>query len=288
MVNNLDLIKSDVNKYLDKIDLKELKAKIRNFRSLPRHKLSDKELMEEIYKVLEIDNHFILQPHFRTYPVGSYFYRIRKLLQPNISELKSVNDFWNAPQDLINSYQRLNKPKESLLYTAFDIETAIVETRLKENDFFCLMIYENIKPIKAVCIGTSFNDDLRLIEIEDFLAEEFCKPVGTGIEHFYRTSELIAKHFFDLPPEEIQDAWEYPSVQDRKKLNICFRPELGKKLLKLNGTLICKYGIDNTFSPLAIQDGFGEDLTPNIYHFDENLVKKIAPNFPGEYRKNPL
>lgn len=285
-----------VENYLQSFKLIELKNKIRNFRKLQRNQLSDTELRDELYKVLTVNSHFSYEPKFRKYSEGNYFYRVRKLTTSFLGEeLKSKTDFWSPPPNLITKYQRLNKPNESLLYTALDIDTAIAETKIGKGDFFTLIIYENVAELKAVCIGTAINesntedslDELKRIEIDDFFAEEFSKSVGTGLEYYYKTSELIAKDFFDLPPRLVQDAWEYPSIHNRNRFNICLRPNIAEEILVYKTSMICKMQ-DNGFSPVAIQYDFNIKDEPFFYEFDDIFFKSLVPKFPLVFEKSPL
>lgn len=124
------------------------------------------------------------------------------------------------------------------------------EVYIKEGDYYALIKYNAIEPIKVNVIGGKYDykaigltDNKAILNheiINDFLRDEFSRDVGTGTEYLYKISEIIAKHYFDLPPRDDQNAWAYCSIQDKEKLNVCFRPDIAHEILKLEGALICK------------------------------------------------
>jgi hypothetical protein len=48
---------------------------------------------------------------------------------------------------------RLNDVNESVLYLAFDLETAIKETKIKYGDRFWIIVYDILEDINVVSIG---------------------------------------------------------------------------------------------------------------------------------------
>jgi len=230
-----------MNDYLFKVDVHKLLDKIENFKRLNIKKMNEKQIRKEIMEVLLFDDKSVLQQRTSKFETGKVIYRIRKLKNcdiPNL-EMKAVQDAWNPPDKFVRR-QRLNKSYESLLYTCFEVDTALEETKIKENESFALICYEIIDDIKATLIGINNdfseyddNDRLKLRIINNFLKDEFTREVGEGNEHLYKLSEIIAKDYFDLPPRAVQDAWCYSSIANKSAINLCMRPDIATEKLKV-------------------------------------------------------
>lgn len=287
--NNYD----NLQNFFKKIDPLELNKKIRNFRMLNFQKMSTEQIQQAIFQTLTFENQFIYIPTNARYPKGTKFFRIRELngsIIPN-PNLKIESDFWNPPKEYIKKYGRLNKPNESLLYTSpINPMVALHEVKPKENSFFAVIQYEAKEDIKVNCIGREYNyeemgikdNHFKLINniINDFLRDEFTRDVGEGTEYLYKISEIIAKSYFDLPPRVFQDAWAYNSVQNKEFYNVCFRPEIARELLNLNGAMICKNKDKNKNQLLevfCITHGFNENGDALFHNLGSEVQKKIFP-----------
>lgn len=211
------------------------------------------------------------------YPKGTIFNRIRPFKEQKemLEQMNFVQDAWNCPANLVTTYGRLHRPNESLLYVSPNAITAIEETKIKYNQPFALIQYEATEDIKANCMGIfnvqeqqhelSSNQLVKLRIINDFIKDEFTRDVGKGTEYLYRTSEFIAKHFFDLPPRVVQDAWCYPSIANKPSVNLCFRPEIAKEILQLKGIQLgLDYEVSDSSLKLSIigimTEGYDGDL----------------------------
>ncbi len=239
-------------KFIASIDTNELITRIRRFRSLNIKRMTDLEISNAVLEVLTYNDEFVFRPILGNYDKGTVFYRVRRLENmefPN-SKLNEYSDFWEPPSHVVKKRGRLNKEGESLLYVSpGDPKVPINELKIKEGEFYALIIYEATDIVKTNFIGLYLDGrDLEISNeraiinnnlIIDFLRDEFSRDVGVGTEYLYKVSELIAKDYFDLPPEIVQDAWGYSSVHDKSKYNLCFRPEIAHKLLKLKGALLC-------------------------------------------------
>ncbi|MBB5180493.1 hypothetical protein HNQ44_001921 [Planomicrobium koreense] len=277
--------------FLEKIDALQLIEKISKFRSLNIALMTPSAIRDAIYDVLTYEGKFIYFTNLNSYKKGTLFYRARILdssLLPN-ENLLYESHFWNAPPEYIKTYGRLNKPSESLLYTTPMIpEITLMETKIPDNSNYALMVYEAMDDIKVNLIGQKydyemvgiFNEKVKLINniYNDFLKDEFSRDIGVGTEYLYMVSELITKDFFDLPPRDVQDAWAYPSLKDKEKYNVCFRPDIAKQVLKLKGTMICEklpqsYEINVKF----IQSGFDKLGKAKFYKLGSKEQLKVFP-----------
>ncbi|MGE1028664.1 hypothetical protein ACQGS5_03175 [Bacillus sp. GKis3/1] len=277
--------------FLERINPLEVIEKISKFRSLNIAMMTPGAIDKAIYDVLTFEDQFIYLTNVGTYPKGTLFYRARKLNSlaiPN-AELMYEPHFWNAPAEYIKTYGRLNKPGESLLYTTPKIpEITLQEIKIPDNSYYALMVYEATDDVKVNLIGQQYNYEMLGIQSEkiklinnifiNFLKDEFSRDVGEGTEYLYIVSELIAKNFFDFPPKDVQDAWAYPSLKDKEKYNVCFRPEIAKEVLKLKGTLICeKLPQSYKIQVKCIQSGFDSSGKAQFYAVGSKEQQKVFP-----------
>lgn len=248
-----------------KVDPIALQERISRFRNLDISKMSDQELDSNIYDVLCVDGFFSYLCNSGTYRKGTTFFRAKKLKGSTIpnERLSTLSDCWETPSTYLTNYGRLNKPHESLLYTCpEDVNLTIKEARISPDDYFVIVKYTAKEDIKVNIIGGDYDyaqhgiSDKNAITVHEiynsFLTEEFSRDVASGNECQYRISEMIAKHFFDLPPRIAQDAWAYKSVQDKSKYNVCFHPDIAHDLLQFNGAMVCKLDSEGKISVYCV------------------------------------
>lgn len=278
--------------HLNKIDTIDLINKIRIFRELNIKYMTEKEICEAIYSTITFENKLIYIPNLMIYPKGTKFYRVRNLDGTQIpnKNLMISSDFWNPPEKYVTNYGRINKPGESLLYTAPNSPyIAIKEMKLDPDTekFYSLIVYEAKEDIKVNCIGAKYNyeileihnDKIILVNeiINNFLKDEFSRDVGKGTEYLYKISEIIAKDFFDLPPRLVQDAWAYSSVQSKDSYNVCFRPNIAKEKLELKGAMIVKNENPDEIKVKLIANGFSNEGNVMYHEIGSDVQKKIFP-----------
>ncbi len=287
---------ADIQKVLERIDPIKLIQKISNFRKLNIRDMNDQQISEAIFDVLCWDGYFACYTNMKTYPAGTSFFRVKKLVGSNLpNERFGVKqDYWETPSKYLNTYGRLNKPGESLLYVSPDMSCAIKEMKLKYDEYFAVIKYTAADQIKVNMIGGDFDYD-QIGEISEkaklvheiyrnFLCDEFSRDVGKGTEYLYRISEKIAKDHFDLPPRVVQDAWAYTSVQDKTKYNVCFRPEIAHDLLELNGAMICKKGEDTALKVYCVAVDSDENNNIMFYPVGSDVQKRAFPRIVAEER----
>jgi len=278
----------ELEQFLKSVDEIELRKKIRIFRRLNFQNMSEGDVFREVLKVLQHNGKFIYEPYLLFYPAGTNFYRVRVLEGHDIpnENLSKKGDFWAPPAEKVTAYNRLNKPQESLLYTSPSYpHVAINEMKNKVKDnLFVVIIYKSIAAVKINIIGLAFNHDqlgiydekaIRVGEMyNDFFHDEFSRDVGDGTEYLYKISECIAKTYFDLPPRDAQDAWAYPSVQNKSMLNVCFRPEIANELLELQPSVIGRYINQQSFAIVKIVNGFDDSGVPVYHDIDSEEQKR--------------
>ena len=276
--------------FLYSIDSGKLIEKIRKFRALNIKDMKIQEIENAISEVLTWNRVFYYLPNMGMYPKGTSFFRIRKLngsMIPN-ENLSIYGDFWEPPKSCVKVEGRLNKKGESLLYvTPGDPKVPLKELHIAEGEYYALIKYVALDQIKVNIIGGQYNynaigitDNKAILNndlINDFLRDEFSRDVGKGTEYLYKVSEIIAKWYFDLPPEDVQDAWAYSSIQDKEKYNVCFRPEIAHKLLKLEGALICKKENVDDISVRCIAIGSKTENKAYFYPLGSEQQKSAFP-----------
>lgn len=276
--------------FLKSIDSRKVIEKIRKFRMLNIKDMKSQEIANAISEVLTWNGVFSYITNIGTYPSGTVFFRVRKLKGSSIpnENLCTYGDFWEPPKSCVKTEGRLNKKGESLLYvTPEDPKVPLKELQIIEGEYYALIKYIALEPIKVNLIGGKYNyseigitDDTAILNndlFNDFLRDEFSRDVGKGTEYLYKISEIIAKWYFDLPPRDVQDAWAYSSIQDKEKYNVCFRPEIAHDLLKLEGALICKKEKADEISVHCIAIGSKTENEVYFYLLGSEQQKSIFP-----------
>jgi len=236
--------------YLKRLNFKALTERIQTYRSLDFTELDTNGLLNALLDVLCVSDgkksYHVLPTAGGPQDSGKRFYRARKIgreenpLTPK--KIRIESDAWNPPQDYAGA-GRVNRKGNSLLYTAEDPSTAVIETRISDHEPFAMIVYESIKPlhIRAIAPPNNIENTLSADELEksrmlfDFLLSEFRRDSGADGSHVYRASELIADSFFPNPEA---DAWWYESTLIRNQYNYCFKPERAKEKLKIIGITI--------------------------------------------------
>lgn len=276
--------------FLKNIDELELMRKIQKFRKLNFQQMKNEEVSKAILDVLTFNNEFRYITNTHSYPADTKFFRVRPLegsLIPN-KNLSTLSDFWNPPEKAVKKYGRLNKIGESLLYTApINPFVSIKEMKLEQGIFYALIIYRAKHAVKVNLIGGDYDynelgiKDKKAILVHEmynnFLRDEFSRDVGVGTEYLYKISEIIAKDYFDLPPRVVQDAWSYSSVQDKTMYNVCFRPDIAKEILELQGAIIAKNINPEEIIAVAVAHGFDNNGIAQIHEIGSDVQKQYFP-----------
>lgn len=280
---------ADIQSVLEQVDPLVLMNKITKFRSLNIQSMTDIEISNSILDVLFNNGVFSCYTNIKNYPAGTKFFRVKRLDGSTIpnARFKEYQDYWETNPQYLKTYGRLNKPGESLLYVSPDIYCSIGEVIQESDESFVVIQYTARKTIKVNMIGGEFDyntigvlsDKAKLIHeiYNGFLRDEFSRDVGKGTEYLYKVSEKIAKDYFDLPPKLVQDAWAYSSVKDKKKYNVCFRPDLAHELLELNGAMICKLDEKKQLKVSCVAAGADTNNKILFYELGSDVQKSIFP-----------
>lgn len=293
-----------IQSVLRRADINKLKERIHIFQNMDIQSLSDRELEANIDEVLciKLDGDIRISTilfEYSLFDIGTRFYRVRKIKNTDMPnrELKNVSAYWNPPQKYVKHYGRLNKPRESLLYTAFNPYTAICETNLKSGDSFVLCVYEAIKPLRFSWIGGKADYDFNGIKskkaiefletIRQFLVDEFTRVIPEGQESQYRITETIAKKYYVSPDD---NGWRYPSIKNDFKDNICFRSERVMYNLNLVGAMVATFNESDETDPhekkMLVEYVIVGPHMDNYYPYEsekyEEYMEKLFPEFVKE------
>lgn len=276
--------------FLRSIDPILLIEQIRKFRMLDFKDLSKGEISNAIYEALSWNGKIIYLGNIGAYPANTSFFRVRKFSSKIdlVERFKSYSDFWEPPIDCVTTQDRLNAVGESMLYTSpEDPIVPIKEMRIEKGQLYALIKYDAKEIIRVNQIGrvvdyaelgiSSKTAILNHEIVNSFLRDEFSRDVGQGTEYLYRISETIAKDYFDSP-SEMQDAWSYASVQDKFKYNVCFRPEVAHRLLRLQGALICKKEDGDDIKVYCIALCSKDEDGVRFYPLGSEEQKRVFPN----------
>ncbi|TWG90332.1 hypothetical protein L598_000700000890 [Mesorhizobium sp. J18] len=244
----------------------ELMQRVRDFRRSEHRTLNDEQLTQEILKVMSVNSsdgsqRAFLKIHVTEFPTGTLFFRARRAEDSSIPPQTgtTIRDSEAPDGSLVRRPGRLHKIGESVLYTAIhDPHITLSECRIPVGSHAVIFAYKARRSIKAPIIGATehgseFTDEekLKLNIINDFLHDEFAREVEVGLEHLYRSSEIIAKWWFDGPPE-LQDCWVYSSTKNRQSLNAAFRPMKAHECLDLVGSILVRRIGENQMQCLSV------------------------------------
>jgi hypothetical protein len=211
----------------------------------------------------------------RTSEFPYYLFRVRKLTKGSLididkngidfknmefEEIQTLQDIWEKPAGQVCDYQRLNCPHHSVLYTSLMPSTAILETNLKEKDFFFLIIYKSMGNFTySDCSNFIYFNELTEEEnmkryiMFSLLREEFTRilPGSYKEGNQYCAAYSISKKFFI---SEDSQAIQYPSTRGLGHKNFAFWGNI-RDCLDFVGfrfcTLMEKKGTQSNLSVLA-------------------------------------
>lgn len=202
------------------------------------------ELTTLLYDVLGSgDRSFMWTPRSAVYAAGTVFWRARRFSDPSDfgDAFQTQTGAWEPPATVRPAAGRVNRAGEAVLYTcAGQPHATLPEARIAPGDPFALVKY---RALQVVRVG-----DLRSLAAPEDLSvhaqrghramADFFRTVFNGAGDqagAYVLSEIVAKHFFDLPH---QDAWLYESVLAPGELNVAFQAARAHACLELVGVAL--------------------------------------------------
>lgn len=274
-IKNIELTEMGfkANSYTDS-QVNSLQQKINKFKLFNFNNMTEDDIFDKICDVLKISGVLAYTPEICTLRKNETLYRVRKIEAkyfPN-SFLKSVSDCWNPPESVVG-LGRLNKAKESLLYTTLGNPlVAMKEARINKQDRFMLMIYKVNRDINFSLIGKnllndnceSYSDNVLKVNniYNEFLNEYFTKAVDKDEDkYYYKLTEILAKRFFSIA-DEGKNIWGYNTILNNKYINLCFEPKIARNSLELMGVLLSQKIGDNNIKIHSIVEKFDKGTFP--------------------------
>lgn len=263
-------VRMEPREVLARMSAREISDNIREFRRLDLQGLDQISLDTAVASVLSVPTEHgrisFLEFETAELPPGTRFYRARssdREVPPESGQ--RVRDSEAPDGKYVKRQGRLHKVGESLLYTAIGRpEVPLQECRIAVGSTAVVFAFEARRRIKAPVIGSvvaspeyTQHECHKLNLLNDFLHDEFSREVEVGLEHLYRTSELIAKNWFDGPPSE-QDCWVYSSTKDRNARCAAFRPNKAHECLKVVGAMLVERTGGRQFEVLAVGEPKGK------------------------------
>jgi hypothetical protein len=186
---------------------------------------------------------YSVEPENRPSTFPYYFFRVRHLTKVSwidvgkngvdlknmeFEEIQTLQDIWERSAEQVSDYQRLNCPHHSVLYTSLMPSTTVLETNLKEQDLFVLIVYKSPGHFTySDCLnfvyfdGLTEEENMKRYIMFNFLRNEFIRILPGSYEagNQYCASYFISKKFF---VSESSQAIQYPSAQGLGHKNFAF------------------------------------------------------------------
>lgn len=263
------------------------------FNELDFMNLEDDAVRNEIIRLISFRNPITNQEYFNiptwtyVYPSGTKFYRIRRI---NVNDrllpvdcIKTKSDLWNPPESCISYYGRLNGVNESLLYVAAsNIDIAIEETKLKDDDDFLLISYEAQEDVEVTIVGFH-KESAKLTALENdkyrMLTDYFKSLITTRAEdeRIYKITSNLIKQCYTIPNSS-QDGWVYESVALGKGHNVCFKPDRARLKLKVVGAEVCRMDSDYKFKVKYVLGDLNSDIKLSFHIIGSEYQKEHYPH----------
>lgn len=225
-------------------------------------------------------------PEKRTSNMPYYFFRIRKIEKD--TNINNLQDIWERPSNQITNFQRLSKPKHSVLYTSLMPSTAMLETNIQKDDTFILIVYKSIKTFcySDCCSFLYYNElteeeNMKRYIMFQLLRNEFTRilPSSYNGENQYCAAYNISNKFFIA---EDACAIQYPSTRGLGHKNFAFLNNI-KENLEFIGFRVCylEEKIETLHNCKIITDGFWDNEQKQFIYFTPNSEKSksIFENF---------
>lgn len=234
-----------VRQYDSVFKTEELQRNIEILYNLNLKEVSNEDLISAISNVISFKpdptvNHKVINmmSSCRQINKNQYLYRVRLCEDDCFKTMSSESDAWNPPSGRTNR-GRVNDKKESLLYVAENMETAIKEMKVCVGQCFWLIVYDIQDDLKVVSIAEEIIHQNEYTPIHNkinkFLRSEFTRSVKPGNEHEYRITNIISKFFYPL---NNFDGWSYPSVANVGLNSLCLDPEIAKQKIQVKYAIL--------------------------------------------------
>lgn len=223
----------------DKIDPLELISRIEKWKDVDLRVISQEDLSRKLLETITslYSSTTVLK--------NEILYRVRPIIEGE--KFEKFSDIWYPPKEFVSRRGRINNVGESVLYCSFDKVSPIFECSLKPGDWYAIIQYK-IKDGCSVQVTNVLNNEIpstisknALLNhkiVNQFIYNEFTKPVGIGTEFLYRSSQSICQNLMDVPN---CDGYLYPSIASyHKGHNVALKAKSVDDNIEFVCVLICK------------------------------------------------
>ncbi|MDF2821607.1 MAG: hypothetical protein K0R15_2048 [Clostridiales bacterium] len=279
--------------YLDAFSNEHYQRKLKNLINMNFDSMSNQAIRNEIRNLISFTNNITGQAYYfiptfsYIYKCNSKFSRVRKLGN-NLYEVHNrrlcKRDLWNPEVNYVKEYGRLNYPNESLLYTAEKYpEVSIKEAGVKGNDVFLLVTYEALDEISVTIAGLYqekdyFTDEenIKISQLINGISDLLKLTIDESNKQLYRLTSNLIKECYYL--EGYQDGWVYPSIALGKGHNVCFKPTIAEKKLKVYSAEICTLDEEHLFSVRYVLGDLENENTLKFHDLGSDFQKRYYPH----------
>ena len=225
--------------YTSLLNAEDIRRKTKEFESLDLSLESEERIKSAILDIFCVERLGKRVINLSTYLVSflpnECFYRVRKA--DSFSKERSLceSDFWGNPSAPQN---RFNREGEHSLYVSSKIETALLETKVGQKEFFVLIEYSNILPLELSpsTVSNRYGDEsisneaLRLLNnfINNLASISICDQERYKYKATRALSDVI--NMFPENIETIRDGMLYVSAHTGEMENIVIKGDHTSKL----------------------------------------------------------
>ena len=224
-----------MEEYFEKLDYNKIKKQIYEFDNLNFNDISDLEIENKILDIITVDNKKYINSYLVEIPKGEIFYRIRR----NYNFTKDIDK--NNEIDILNflgkpypDIGRMNKKGEEGIYFSSNLETAMLECNIKNDDVFSLAIFENNQKIDllAAFINNKYEKELsdenrKKAEMLNSFIYKYLLKQSKGDKNIYRITNVLKKIFSEVLQ---RDGTIYVSAKNKKDFNSHINKKFSYKL----------------------------------------------------------
>lgn len=241
---DIQRLQKELERYLEGLTPSNVEHGAQDLMSAAAGGATAAELTTRLYEVLGGgDRSFIWTPRSGGYAAGTIFWRARRFADPSEfgAAFQTHTGAWEPPAAVRPTAGRVNRPGEAVLYTcAAQPQATLPEARIASGEPFALIKYRAVRAVRVGDLRSPATpEDLSALARQGHRAmNDFFRVIFNGAGDqagAYVLSEIVAKHFFDLPH---QDAWIYESVLAPSECNVAFQAAKAHDCLELVGVAL--------------------------------------------------
>lgn len=232
--------------YLDVFSNEHYQRKLKNLINMNFDSMSNQAIRNEIRNLISFTNNITSQAYYYIptfsyiYKCNSKFFRVRKLG----NNLYEVRNRRLCKRDLWNP--EVNYVKE-----------------------YGRLNYPNESLITD-------EENMKISQLINGISDLFKLTIDESNKRLYRLTSNLIKECYYL--EGYQDGWVYPSIALRKGHNVCFKPTIAEKKLKVCGAEICTLDEEHLFSVRYVLGDLENENTLKFHDLGSDFQKRSYPH----------